>query len=91
MEGLFVPIEIIICSVLIILQFGWTGVVVIGVILLIIPLSMGIVKISVKMRKWINEQKDERVSRTAELIGGIKYIKLYSWGHIFKEKIQKIR
>ena len=91
MEGLFVPLEIIACSVLIILQFGWTGVVVIAVILLIIPLSVCIVKISVKMRKGINVHKDARVSQAAELIAGIKYIKLYSWGQIFKDKIQGIR
>ena len=77
--GFFAPLEVIACSVMIIIKFRWTGVLVITAILLVIPLSMLMVKISVKIREGVNIQKDERIIRTAELISGIKYIKLYNW------------
>ena len=83
-SGAFAPLQLIAGMGLIFTRLKWLGVITVLTTLMIIPISMAIVKITVNIRRLVNTQKDERINRTAELIAGIKYIKMYGWEMFFK-------
>jgi ABC-type bacteriocin/lantibiotic exporter with double-glycine peptidase domain len=72
-------------------RFGWPGIIIFGVALVIIPVQVLIGKITGSIMQKINIYKDRRVKICTEIIEGIKFIKFYGWELAFKNIIQGLR
>ncbi len=91
MNGVISPISLIGVLVLLVLRLGPTGLVAIGVIVVLLPIQALISINNSKLIQQVNVPKDKRVKVCTEIIEGIKYIKLYGWEIAFKNIIQQLR
>ena len=87
--GFFAPMEYIAGGYVIFSRLGLAGGITLFAMIFIIILTMGISKLTVNIRRTVNVHKDQRISLLSEMVGGIKYIKMYGWEVAFKEMIKK--
>ena len=73
------------------MRFGWPGLIIFAVILGILPLQNWVGKMNGEIIQRININKDKRIKICAEIIEGIKFIKLYGWETAFEHIIQTFR
>ena len=76
---------------ILIVRFGWPGILILIVIAAFIPLQIMVGKINSSYIEEANIYKDQRVEVCTEIIEGIKFIKLYGWEIAFKHIIQILR
>lgn len=81
------PIYAIGTTTLLVTRLGWPGVVGIIVVMLGVPVSNFISKQNGNFISDINIYKDRRIQQVAELIDGIKFVKLYGWEVAFRRII----
>ncbi|ORY28894.1 P-loop containing nucleoside triphosphate hydrolase protein, partial [Rhizoclosmatium globosum] len=72
-------------------QIGWSAIVGVGVLLLIIPLQALIYRTMTKVRESVAPLTDSRVKITTEILSGIRIIKFFAWEVPFLERIEAIR
>ncbi|KAF0299676.1 ATP-binding cassette sub-family C member Sur [Amphibalanus amphitrite] len=87
-----IPLKIVILLVLIYQQLGVSAI--IGALVSIVvltPLQFVVVWFLQKNKKGLLKKGDERLSLTAEFVGGIRMLKLNAMEFVYKDKIQKIR
>ena len=90
-SSLVSPIAFIGVIIILTFRFGWPGVIIICVVLVIIPLQVLVSKINGNIISKINKNKDSRIKVSTQIIEGIKFIKLYGWETVFENIVQKIR
>lgn len=73
------PIVIITIIVLLLVRFGWPGILPICVVIGFLPFQILIAKIIGNLTHKLNINKDKRISQFKEIIEGIKFVKLYGW------------
>ena len=72
---------------ILIVRFGWPGILIIAVIIVFLPLQFMVGNINGTIIERINIYKDKRINVCTEIIEGIKFIKLYGWEIAFKHII----
>ena len=83
-------ITIVGTSIIMVSKVGIAGMFAIALILLILPVTHFLSKFNEKIVAKLTHLKDKRIKLTAELIEGIKYIKMYGWELSFKKKIDEV-
>ena len=74
-----VPFQLLTVSAIMLLRLSWGGTLTLAVIFSVTLISILVIKVTVGFKKGVNLHKDKRVSHFSQLIGGIKYIKMYGW------------
>jgi ABC-type bacteriocin/lantibiotic exporter with double-glycine peptidase domain len=85
------PLMLVGITVILYIRIGWPCLLAIAFILLMVPLIRRISKISARILKEANEKKDVRVQLSAEMVEGIKYIKLNGWEIAFHRLVAATR
>jgi hypothetical protein len=69
------------CGIIAILvtRFGWPGLLIFGVFLVIFPFQVLVGKFNGSIMEKVNIYKDQRIKICTEIIEGIKFIKFYGW------------
>ncbi|WWC95482.1 hypothetical protein V866_002346 [Kwoniella sp. B9012] len=90
-EIICTPAQIIASLSFLLWELGWSGLVGLGVILLVIPLKAIIFKRISKIRRMQNEVVDERVRLLSEVLHNIRAVKLYAYESCFGQRISDMR
>ncbi|KAH8370754.1 hypothetical protein KR093_004890, partial [Drosophila rubida] len=85
------PVEACIFGYIMYTQIGWTALIGIAFIVLLIPLQAWAAKAATQFRSRSAEHRDERVKLMNEIIGAIQVIKMYAWEQSFAKLIAAVR
>ncbi|KAI8853864.1 P-loop containing nucleoside triphosphate hydrolase protein [Chytridium lagenaria] len=85
------PFVIMVASVLLIINLGWSALIGLGVLLIYLPCQNWIQKTMGTMRTRSNKIADERIRITSEALAGIRVIKSYAWEPSFRDVIADLR
>lgn len=85
------PFTITAAIIVILIIFGYTGLIGIGISVLHVPLVIGISRIAMKTKLRVSKISDSRIKMIQNLIEGLKMLKMYTWELPFLDKIHKIR
>lgn len=85
------PVEACIFGYIMYTKIGWTSLIGIAFIALLIPLQAWAAKAAAKFRTSSAEQRDRRVKLMNEIIGAIQVIKMYAWEQSFAKLIANVR
>ncbi|EDW01217.1 probable multidrug resistance-associated protein lethal(2)03659 [Drosophila grimshawi] len=85
------PVEAIIFGYIMYMRIGWTAIIGIAFIILLIPLQAWAAKAAAHYRTRSAEQRDRRVKLMNEIIGAIQVIKMYAWEQSFAKLIAHVR
>ncbi|EGG24152.1 ABC transporter C family protein [Cavenderia fasciculata] len=90
-NGIFAPLQIIVCIVLMYQEIGWPTFVGLGVMLAVAPLNAIVAKSLLKLRFQMIKNSDKRLRLINEILQFIKIIKLYAWEVPFAAKVTNSR
>lgn len=85
------PVEACLFGYIMYTQVGWTALIGIAFILLLIPLQAWAAKAATQFRTRSGDQRDKRVKLMNEIITAIQVIKMYAWEQSFARLIAAIR
>ena len=85
------PFALVGVLTLLIIRFGWAGIIILAIIIVMAPLQAGVGKANATILKEGNISKDQRIKFFTEIIEGVKFIKIYGWESAFKSIICDIR
>ena len=85
------PIQILVCTAVLCLFLGPSGLLIIGILLVTVPVQKVVMSIIRRLQTRILHFTDERISTTSELLQAIKLVKLNAWEDLFYSKITTIR
>lgn len=85
------PVEACLFGYIMYTQVGWTALIGIAFILLLIPLQAWAAKAAAQFRTRSGEQRDKRVKLMNEIITAIQVIKMYAWEQSFARLIAAVR
>jgi len=85
------PVEACIFGYIMYSQIGWTAIIGIAFIVLLIPLQAWAAKAATQFRTRSAEHRDERVKLMNEIISAIQVIKMYAWEQSFAKLIASVR
>ncbi|KAH8263924.1 hypothetical protein KR038_004844 [Drosophila bunnanda] len=85
------PVEACIFCYLMYLQVGWTSLIGIAFIVILIPLQAWAAKAAAHFRSQSAKHRDERVKLMNEIITAIQVIKMYAWEKSFGRLIAAVR
>ncbi|KAL4432931.1 hypothetical protein ABPG74_014445 [Tetrahymena malaccensis] len=85
------PILFLISSYMLISKLNWIGIVAILLLVSMIPLQQKIAKSAAVYSKIQTQKRDKKVKIFAEMIEGIRIIKMYGWEQAFNQAINKLR
>ncbi|XP_020802461.1 probable multidrug resistance-associated protein lethal(2)03659 [Drosophila serrata] len=85
------PVEACIFGYLMYLQVGWTSLIGIAFIVILIPLQAWAAKAAAHFRSQSAKHRDERVKLMNEIITAIQVIKMYAWEKSFGRLIAAVR
>ncbi|EFA76770.1 ABC transporter C family protein [Heterostelium album PN500] len=86
-NGIFAPVQIVVCVVLLYLKIKWITFVALGFMLLIVPINGVAAKSLMAVRRSLVRFTDIRVKTTNEILQSIKVIKLYAWEDSFAKRV----
>ncbi|KAF2071300.1 hypothetical protein CYY_007375, partial [Polysphondylium violaceum] len=89
--SLSVPIQIIICIVLLYQLIKWSTFVGFGTLVLFFPLNFLVGMKAAKINEQVMAVKDERASKVSEAIQSIRVLKFYGWARLMYDRIMAIR
>ncbi|EFA79345.1 hypothetical protein PPL_07763 [Heterostelium album PN500] len=90
-NGLYAPLQLAVCVVLLYLKIKWITFVALGFMLLMIPINSVLGKRLLNLRRAFVKFTDLRVKATNEILQSIKVIKLYSWEDSFTKRVSNHR
>jgi ABC-type transport system involved in cytochrome bd biosynthesis fused ATPase/permease subunit len=85
------PIQIIVCTVLLVLQIGWSALIGIALFILLIPLQSKIMGFSISVRKKSMVYTDARTRTLQELLSSFAILKYFVFEHAYLKRIANIR
>ncbi|KAH8407656.1 hypothetical protein KR222_009487, partial [Zaprionus bogoriensis] len=85
------PVEACLFGYIMYTQVGWTALIGIAFIVLLIPLQAWAAKAAAQFRTRSAEQRDTRVKLMNEIISAIQVIKMYAWEQSFAKHIATVR
>lgn len=85
------PVEACLFGYIMYTQVGWTALIGIAFILLLIPLQAWAAKAAAQFRTRSSKQRDKRVKLMNEIITAIQVIKMYAWEQSFARLIAAVR
>ncbi|KAI9003964.1 P-loop containing nucleoside triphosphate hydrolase protein [Hyaloraphidium curvatum] len=85
------PLLIIASLIVLVIMLGISGLIGFLVLVIVVPISGQLMRISMRVRKKTNVLTDERVKLTQECIGGIRVVKFMSWVDTILERITALR
>ncbi|XP_064540708.1 probable multidrug resistance-associated protein lethal(2)03659 [Drosophila montana] len=85
------PVEACIFGYIMYTQIGWTALIGIAFIVLLIPLQAWAAKAAARFRTRSAAQRDRRVKLMNEIIGAMQVIKMYAWEQSFAKLIATVR
>ncbi|SPP73475.1 probable multidrug resistance-associated protein lethal(2)03659 [Drosophila guanche] len=85
------PVEACIFGYIMYLQIGWTSLIGIAFIVILIPLQAWAAKAAAHFRSQSAKHRDERVKLMNEIISAIQVIKMYAWEKSFGRLIAAVR
>ncbi|XP_062137138.1 probable multidrug resistance-associated protein lethal(2)03659 [Drosophila sulfurigaster albostrigata] len=85
------PVEACIFGYIMYTEIGWTALIGIAFIVLLIPLQAWAAKAATQFRTRSAEHRDERVKLMNEIITAIQVIKMYAWEQSFAKLIAAVR
>ena len=86
-----IPFALIGIIIILYFRFGWPGFIIFAIIIAFLPIQILVGKLNGTLLESVNVDKDLRIKVCAEVIEGIKFIKIYGWEIAFKHIIQTIR
>lgn len=78
-SSLISPLAFAAILAILINRFGYPGLLIIGLTIMLVPLQALIGKMNSVIIRNANIYKDNRINVCMEIIQGIKFIKLYGW------------
>ncbi|KAL2917874.1 hypothetical protein HK105_202747 [Polyrhizophydium stewartii] len=84
-------IQIIVTTILLIIQIGPAALAGVAVIALYVPFQNTILKTLARIRKRLAPLTDSRVRKTLEILQGIRVLKFFTWETSFLESVEAIR
>lgn len=85
------PVEACLFGYIMYTQVGWTALIGIAFILLLIPLQAWAAKAAAQFRTRSGDERDKRVKLMNEIITAIQVIKMYAWEQSFARLIAAVR
>ncbi|ALC42695.1 CG10505 [Drosophila busckii] len=85
------PVEACIFGYIMYRQVGWTALIGIAFIVLLIPLQAWAAQAAAKYRSRSSEQRDKRVQLMQEIIDAMQVIKMYAWEQCFVKLVEAVR
>ncbi|KAL4478039.1 hypothetical protein ABPG72_013478 [Tetrahymena utriculariae] len=85
------PVLFLISSYMLISRLYWIGIIAILLLVSMIPLQQKIAKAAAVYSKTQTQKRDKKVKVFAEMIEGIRIIKMYGWEQAFNQAINKLR
>ncbi|KAJ3286591.1 hypothetical protein HK104_008964 [Borealophlyctis nickersoniae] len=85
------PVQIAVITVFLLLQIGPASLAGIGLLLILAPVQMFLLRKLSAIRRTVAPLTDSRVKLTQEVLQGIRVIKFFAWENPFLEKIEDIR
>ncbi|XP_041046050.1 ATP-binding cassette sub-family C member 9-like [Carcharodon carcharias] len=86
-----IPIQIILAVLLLYSQLGYSALIGVSIIVVLIPLQYFISKRFISIQRKTMEYSDERIKKSNEMLQSIKLLKLYSWEGIFIKAVEMAR
>ncbi|XP_048451624.1 ATP-binding cassette sub-family C member 8-like [Rhincodon typus] len=86
-----IPIQIVLAVLLLYTQLGYSALIGVSIIIVLIPLQYFISKQFASIQRKTMEYTDERIKKSNEMLQSIKLLKLYSWEGIFVKAIEVAR
>ncbi|XP_072323664.1 ATP-binding cassette sub-family C member 9-like isoform X2 [Scyliorhinus torazame] len=86
-----IPIQIILAVLLLYNQLGYSALIGVSTIVVLIPIQYFISKRFVSIQRRTMEYSDERIKKSNEMLQSIKLLKLYSWEGIFIKAVEVAR
>ncbi|EAR99878.2 ABC transporter family protein (macronuclear) [Tetrahymena thermophila SB210] len=90
-QCMITPLLFLICSYMLISSLNWIGIIAILLLISMIPLQQKIAKAAAIYSKTQTQKRDKKVKIFAEMIEGIRIIKMYGWEQAFNQAINKLR
>ncbi|KAF5317511.1 hypothetical protein D9619_013131 [Psilocybe cf. subviscida] len=88
---LAVPLQIILCIIFLYRVLGWSAIVGIGSLIILLPVPGYATKLLHDVQKRKMQLTDARVQKVSEAVGVLKMIKLFGWENKMSEQIQNAR
>ena len=85
------PIFALFVSIVLYFVVGFSGLLGVAVIMLLVPIQTSANRSQVKLRATTGGLTDQRLKRTTELVDGIRPLKLYGWEVAYTKRIFEIR
>jgi ABC-type multidrug transport system fused ATPase/permease subunit len=85
------PLQVVVTTVLLYLQLGWSVFLGIAVLVLLLPVQKSVMGRLKKYTKAASESSDQRIKLITEIVHGVQVVKLQAWEGIFAERVQSAR
>ncbi|XP_059501849.1 ATP-binding cassette sub-family C member 8-like isoform X2 [Stegostoma tigrinum] len=86
-----IPIQIVLAVLLLYMQLGYSALIGVSIVVVLIPLQYFISKQFASIQRKTMEYTDERIKKSNEMLQSIKLLKLYSWEGLFVKAIEVAR
>ncbi|PPQ97414.1 hypothetical protein CVT26_006798 [Gymnopilus dilepis] len=88
---LYVPVQVVFCTVFLYKVLGWSAFVGIGITIALLPIPGYVANILQKMQKERLKRTDARVQAVSEVVTVLRMIKVFGWEKKMSERLQKVR
>ncbi|MCO5144478.1 MAG: ABC transporter transmembrane domain-containing protein [Oligoflexia bacterium] len=79
------------CSVLLFVYFGWTALVSIFLLAILVPLTRKVAASFSNLDDILMKHRDKRVTLMAQILNGIRVVKYFSWEKSVASEVQNVR
>ncbi|XP_067888123.1 ATP-binding cassette sub-family C member 9-like [Heterodontus francisci] len=86
-----IPIQIILAVLLLYMQLGYSALIGVSIVIILVPLQYFISKRFASIQRTTIEYSDERIKKSNEMLQSIKLLKLCSWEGIFIKVVEVSR
>ena len=86
-----IPVQLVLCIVLLYRTLGWSAVASVVLIFLIMPLNLFIAKQFTKVQKQVMVATDLRIHTTNEIMSNVRIIKYFAWEQRFGQNVDEKR
>ncbi|KAJ3131539.1 hypothetical protein HDU90_008206 [Geranomyces variabilis] len=85
------PLQIVICTTLLVILLGWPALAGIGVMVTVAPIGGFLGKLVADKQKALIKSTDARITAMSELLQGIRIVKFFAWEKHYFKSLTKFR
>merc|ERR1719313_2255669 len=85
------PLQLVVVTVLLYRELGWSVLVGIGILVVVGPLQKQLLKKLKRHTVQASSHGDKRIQSITELLQGIQVVKLQAWEEIFRDRVENER